>query len=302
MDKLCIDFQKKFVSKLIYDDSIFASIDPSVKLHDETKGNLLSSAASCLNVLGAQAHKPQELMEFLNSFGLNIETILEFPLGANVEGRVYNDRGFAIFEWIGPQVSPLNEVGGGRGQNRTSVDAFIIAQIDGKITQILIEWKFTEGKSRPLTMMKFSGTAGLERLRRYSNILAKWRGTDAFPFNFERDKGLGLADFSVDHLYQLLRMTLLAKTTLEIQIGDYKIEDYRIVHLSHSANYQIDILYDKYLVYSPGLQEYTGKRLYDAWSDILSGPEKAKFIGGHWDTAIQVIKDDRLRQYLNKRY
>ena len=175
MDKLTIEFQNQFKGKLIYDESVFYNVDSHVKLHDETKGHPLSSAAACINVLGSLMFKPEELINFLNHFGLEIEMLYEFPTNANVGGRNYSDKGYVVFEWIGPQESPINEKGGGRGLQRTSVDAFVIAKIKGKITQLLIEWKFTEGKSRPLTLEKFSGFRGLERLRRYSEILVPLR-------------------------------------------------------------------------------------------------------------------------------
>jgi hypothetical protein len=302
MDKLTIEFQSQFHDRLIYDPTILNCIDPAVKLHDETIGNPLSSSAACLNVLGSLMHQPKELLTFLNQFGLEIETIYEFPSYCVVGGRQYADSGYVIFEWVGPLISPINEKGGGRGFNRTSVDAFVMAKINGKITQLLIEWKFTEGKSRPLALEKFSGTRGIERLSRYSNILTALRGRETFPFRFKEEGGLGLPDFSPDHLYQLLRMTLLAKMTTPIQIGNLKIEDYRIVHLSHSANPEIEILHERYLQSSPGLKQYSGKKLYEVWTEILSDFEKERFKYGHWDVAIKEIKDNELRTYLSNRY
>ena len=302
MDKLTIEYQNQFKDRLIYYPSVFTCIDPQVKLHEDTKGHPLSSSAACLNVLGSMIHQPEELKNFLNQFGLEIEMIYEFPGNCNVGGRNYSDSGYVIFEWVGPQASPINEIGGSRGQRRTSVDAFVIAKIHGKITQLLIEWKFTEGKSRQLALEKFSGNKGIERLKRYSSILTEFRRKESFPFKFSEEGGLGLFDFSVDHLYQLLRMTLLAKMTTPIQIGNLSIEDYRMVHLSHSANKEIEILHDRYLQSSPGLKKYAGKKLYDVWTEILSPYEKEKFIYGHWDEAIQHIKDDELRLYLTNRY
>ena len=41
MDKLTMQFQRQFNTKLIYDDSVFQNIDPKVKLHEETKNNAL---------------------------------------------------------------------------------------------------------------------------------------------------------------------------------------------------------------------------------------------------------------------
>ena len=302
MDKLSYKFQKQFQSRLIYDESIFEDIDPKVKLHDETKKNPLSSAAACLNVLGSMRNDPDELKLFLNQFDLEIETLYSFPTNADVNGITYHDKGYVIFEWVGPQKSPINEKGGGRGFNRTSVDAYVLAKIDGKITQLLIEWKFTEGKSRPIALERFGGYKGIERLRRYSDILVLLRGENEFPFKFTDDKGLGLFDFSADHLYQLLRKILLAKMTTHIQVGSVRVQDYRIVHLSHSQNTEIEILHDKYLQSSPGLKKYAGRELYFVWSDILSEYEKERFKYGYWNLAIKNILNEDLKKYLSSRY
>ena len=302
MDKLCKEFQNAYLGKNIYDSAVFNHIAKSVNIHGEARKNPLSSAASCLNVLGSIAQKPDNLLPYLNSFGLNIQKLIPFPTGAKVGGEIYKDTGYVIFEWIGPKESPINERGGGRGLNRTSIDAYTLAMIDGKVTQLVIEWKFTEGKSRPLALERFSGLRGIERLRRYSSVLVEMRSGKSFPFRFEDEQGIGLYDFSADHLYQLLRMTLLAKTTTPITIGDIDVEDYRVVHLTHSKNDDINILYDKYLNFSPGLKKYSGQQLHEVWKDILSPSDKSKFIGAYWDEAIKNIPNNSLMKYLSERY
>ncbi|WP_129671239.1 hypothetical protein [Candidatus Chloroploca sp. Khr17] len=208
MNKLSIEYQKKFGANLIFNSSVFANIDPSVKLHDETKNHPLSSSASCLNVISSLLNDPDGLIKFLKSCGLEIEELYRFSGATSFEGRNYNDKGYAIFEWVGPQESPINEKGGGRGQSRTSIDAFLLGKVDGKTTQILIEWKFTEGLSRNITLGRFCGQKGIERLRRYSLILAELRKSKDFPFDFDEEYRigkiesiLGLYDFSPDHLY-----------------------------------------------------------------------------------------------------
>jgi hypothetical protein len=159
MNKLSLDYQSRFKGKLLYDNEFLKSgaIDPDVQVHDEAERHPLSSAGSCINVLGSLTFKPIELTNFLNSFGLNINQVIKFPTGANIGGRVYQDKGYVIFEWVGPLSSPINEVGGKRGSRRTSIDAYVLAEIEGKLTQLLIEWKFTEGLSRPLELERFSG-------------------------------------------------------------------------------------------------------------------------------------------------
>lgn len=309
MNKLTLEFQKQFATNLIFDLSVLERIDPSVKLHDETIRHPLSSSAACLNVIGSMANKPGELIKFLGSFGLEIEELLEFPSPVSFGDRLYRDKGYAVFEWIGPLKSPINEPGGGRGQNRTSIDAFVLGKIDGKITQILIEWKFTEGLSRPLVLGRFCGKKGVERLRRYSPILAELRRQDDFPFDFDDEYGLsdprsllGIYDFSPDHLYQLLRMTLLAKKTIGTNLGRYTLQDYRIVHLTHSQNNKINTLQPEYLKLSPGLQRFSGRQLHEVWKELLSPRDKEKFISGFWDKAIGMIENNKLRDYLSERY
>ncbi len=309
MDKLTIDYQKKFEGKLIYDPEVLKRIDPRVKLHEETESHPMSSSASCLNVLGSMGENPEDLKEFLNSFGLKIDRLIEFPYGAKVKGSGYedcldyNDRGYVVFEWIGPKRSLINEGSkGGRGNMRTSIDAFVLAKIEGKITQVLIEWKFIEGIFRPMKNFVFSGLRGVERLRRYSGILQRLRKKKSFPYNFSQEGGIGISDFGVDHLYQLLRMTLLAKMTTPIKIGEIPVSDYRIVHLTHSENQELKTLQDHHLVQSPGLKSFSGEKLHDFWRGILVESEKEKFTGTHWDKAIARIKDDNLKRYLNERY
>ncbi len=311
MNKLTMEFQKRFSENLLFERSVLERIDPAVKLHPETYNHPLSSSAACLNVLGSLGNDPVGLIKFLGSFGLEIEEVYEFPSGASFGGRVYCDKGYAIFEWIGPQDSPINEKAGGRGYIRTSVDAFVLGKVDGKTTQILIEWKFTEGVSRDLVLGRFCGGEGIERLRRYSQVLAELRNDGDLPFNFHNEyessspkSWLALYDFSPDHLYQLLRLTLLAKKTTrkEQKLGKYVLEDYRIIHLTHSQNTRINVLHPEYLTLSPGIRHLAGKELHEVWKTLLSPGDSERFLYGYWDKAIDTIEDDQLRAYLSERY
>lgn len=309
MNKLSLDFQKQFAANLIFAPSALDDIDPAVKLHEETLKHPLSSSAACLNVLGPLARSSTGLVRFLRAFGLDVEELYQFPSPVSVGDRVYRDQGYVVFEWVGPRRSPINERAGGRGHNRTSVDAFLIGKVDGKTTQILVEWKFTEGTSRALVLGRFAGRKGVERLRRYSMVLADLRKAGDFPFDFQEDcsssrpaSALGLYDFSPDHLYQLLRMTLLAKKTVGLAVGLYTLEDYRIVHLTHSQNDRLNILHPEYLTFSPGLQCFAGQPLHDVWKALLSPGERHRFHAGYWDGAVHTIEDEAHRAYLTERY
>ena len=299
MDKLNYSYQKKWINMPFYDEKTVDKIDSNVQLHKDIKSGV-SSAAACINVLGNLSNS--DLLKFLNSFDLNIEEIIEFPYNVNVGDEIYNDIGLVVFEWIGPKKSPIFENGGKRGSQKTSVDGFVIAKINNKITQILIEWKFMEKYSADEQIQRFSGLKGNERLKRYSSCLAILRKSKLFPFRFKEEGGLGLYDFGYDPFYQLLRMTLLAKMTTPINIGHLKIEDYRILHITHSDNHKLNILNTLNLKYCPGLFEYIGRQIHEVWIDLLSDYEKEKFRFGFWNQSLDSIDDSDLKSYLNERY
>lgn len=298
------EYQSKWADMQFFDKSILSRIDPGVKLHTEL-AHVRSSAASCINVLGnlGKEENKSDLIKFLNHFGLNVEEIIPFPSGVDVNGECYYDEGNVIFEWVGPLKSPINEAGGKRGQHRTSVDAYILAKAEGKVTQLLIEWKFTETYHGRTYTHKFGGLRGNERLRRYSTVLANLRKAKDFPFDMRSEDTFGLADLGYEPLYQLLRMTLLAKTTTPMYLtSDILVEDYRIVHLSHSQNAGLNYLSEKHLIFSPGLRNMAGKSLHESWRTIITESENCKFFGGYWDEAIEVISDTPLKKYLKERF
>lgn len=299
MDKLSKSYQEKWNNKSFYNDKIIDNIDKAVQLHQDIKSGV-SSAAACINVLGNLSKL--DLINYLNSFDLSIDDIVEFPTDANIGGEIYNDKGLVVFEWIGPKKSPINEKGGMRGSRKTSVDGLVIAKINNKITQILIEWKFTESYSSEDKIQKFAGFKGNERLKRYATCLAQLRNSPDFPFRFEEESGIGLYDFGYEPIYQLLRMTLLAKMTTPIAIGPINIEDYRILHITHSENNKLNILNDSNLSLCPGLNQYSGQMIHDVWVDLLSKYEKNKFRFGYWNQSFDLIEDYNLKQYLIERY
>ena len=264
----------------------------------------MSSAAACINVIGGIATNKADLIAFLNHFGLGVEDIIPFEKGATYGRRTYNDQGNVILEWVGPLVSPILEVGGSRGHLRTSVDAYILAVIGGTVTQLLIEWKFTECYDTPRQLQKFAGVAGNERLRRYSSCLARLRKVRAFPFNMTYEGGMGLYDLGYEPYFQLLRFTLLAKLTTPFTFDDGpEVSDYRVIHLSHSKNDALNILSKTHVSCSPGLKDQAGKSMCEAWKDrILTRDEAMKFNHGHWDEALEVVSDSGLKRYLLERY
>jgi hypothetical protein len=300
LNKLKDSFQKKFSGNQFVNENIRSGISANVKLHNELM-HIRSSAASCLNVCGYLNQHPDDIIPFFNQFGLNIQKVIDFPTNVNYGGEIYDDRGPIVFEWIGPKRSPINEKGGSRGQSRTSIDAFMLAEINSRVTQLLIEWKFTETYNSESYTHKFGGTKGIERLRRYSSVLTKLRNS-SFPFKFCQEDKIGLYDFSYEPFYQLLRMTLLAKMTTPANLGSLRIDDYKIIHLFHSENNDLNTLSKTHLEYSPGLKSFIGNSLHDTWIELLDDKEKEHHVMGLWNTALNVLSDNKDKEYLIDRY
>lgn len=300
-------FEKAFLdtwrNRQFYDERVLESVGEKVELHGQCKTNPRSSAAACLNVLGSLSTNPEELKNYLNSFGLGIKEIIKFPSGIDLDGEVYDDHGYVVFEWIGPGKSPINETYGKRGENRTSVDAYVLARIDGRVTQIFIEWKFTETYLEPKHINLFRGLRGIERLRRYSTVLKELRYKQDFPLKMSEEQGLGLHELGYEPLLQLLRMTLLAVKTTPIEFSTkLKVDDYRILYLNHSQNAELIQLP---LQIASTFSESTkvGLTFSDAWSNhVLSSDASAKFVSGYWNESLDVICDADLKKYLVERY
>lgn len=292
------NYQEQYRENQFYNKEILSGISSNVKLHDEYN-NPLSSAASCLNVMGFLNQNKKQIIPFFKEFGIEIDEIIDFPSGVNYEGEIYDDKGPIIFEWIGPKKSPINEKGGSRGQNKTSVDAYFICKIKGKITQILIEWKFTEKYNSGKMLHNFGGLKGVERIRRYSSVLAKQRERN-FPFNFKEEDTIGIQDFSYEPFYQLLRMTLLAKETTPTRIGTIDIEDYTVLHLVHSENTELLRIKPDQIRYCPGIFSEKTQDFHELWISLLNESEKKHFKYGYWNKAIAQLDD--FKHYLKERY
>ena len=300
MNKLKDDFQKEYSKKQFVYENILKGISTNVKFHNALM-NVRSSAAACLNVLVYLNHNPNDIIPFFNQIGLDIQKVIDFPQNVVYGGEKYDDEGPIVFEWIGPKKSPINEKGGSRGQNRTSIDAYMLAKINGKITQLFIEWKFTEMYNSESYAHKFGGKKGIERLRRYSDILAKLRNGN-FPFKLNEEDKIGLSDFSYEPFYQLLRMTLLARMTTPTNLNSLRIDDYKIIHLTHSENNDLNFLSETHLKYSPGLKGFIGNSLHDTWIELLDDQEKEHHIMGFWNNALNVLSTNEDKEYLVQKY
>lgn len=293
--------------------------------------NPISSQACCINFFYPfiDENEKESLKELLNCMGLEVEEVytikenskfynpnetVQFSLLENYTPKeedkiiTYPDKGNVIFEWIGPYKSPTGENSGYlRGHQRTSIDAYILARIKGKITQLLIEWKFCESYSSRHNTGKFLGAKGIERLSRYAPLIARDRmlGKDIL-FNLDEIDHWGLYDICYEPFYQLLRQHMLAKETLGMKFGDYYIQDYRVIHLTHSKNFKLNILNESQTEYSKGLQMFIGEEIHAIWEKLLHSTSKNKFIGAYWDKVFLEFKPNKKLKkwydFIKKRY
>lgn len=262
----------------------------------------ISSQASCLNFWYPflNPDMKDELAELLKCFGIDVDKIITIGPDWMFNNTLYKDCGNVIFEWIGPETSPIGEENGYmRGHHRTSIDAYILAVINGKVTQILIEWKFTEHYSSKHNTGKFLGGKGVERLSRYSPIIARDRkaGKDIL-FKLANIDDWGLYDVCYEPFYQLLRQHMLGQETVGMKFGPHLIEDYIVLHLSHSKNTKLNILQEKHCTYSKGLKPFIGEELHSIWKQLLNENQKKHFIGGYWDKVFErYIPSEKLIQW-----
>ena len=85
--------------------------------------------------------------------------------------------------------------------------------------------------------------------------------------------------------------------------GDIRIEDYKIVHLTHSNNEALKCLKADYLEYSPGLRLHSNRELHDVWqNEILVPNERQHFVCGYWNKALSQLSNSDLKDYLMERY
>ncbi|HSA05991.1 MAG TPA: hypothetical protein P5556_02300 [Candidatus Gastranaerophilales bacterium] len=294
MNVLSKDYQQKWQGNNLLTPKMWELFRKNrIKAHNGIN-NPISSQACCMNFWYPFITEEQKenLRDFLEVFGIKAQKILTFKPNSTFYDCIYPDSGNVLFEWIGPIRSPIGENDGYmRGHQRTSIDAYILAKINNRVTQILIEWKFTESYSSRHNTGKFLGAKGIERLARYAPIIAKYRewGKEIL-FNLDEIDYWGLYDICYEPFYQLLRQHLLAQETLGRRFGDYYIEDYIIMHLSHSQNHKLNILTENQAEYSKGLAKHVGREIHEIWHGLLSNGHKNKFIGEYWDLCFQKYK------------
>ena len=175
----------------------FAFPSSPIQWHQH-KNHALSSQVCCVNFLGPLMHRPDLLASVIQS-ALGID----HPQMLSVSKDRHGTDIFVDFEWIGA-ANHLGEwpVNGRatRGANATSADAAVrLRASDGKLTTVLIEWKFTESYGQPI-----NPRGNETRIRRYADKAF-------FPDGpFRSDLALHVQDFFWEPFYQLARQQMLA--------------------------------------------------------------------------------------------
>jgi len=81
------------------------------------------------------------------------------------------------------------------------------------------------------------------------------------------------------------------------------VNDYRVIHLSHSKNDALNVLSKTHVGCSPGLTDRAGSLMCEVWKHrILTQDEAMRFRHGYWDEALPVVSDSGLKTYLLERY
>jgi len=206
-------------------------------------GHLLDSQVQCVNTLLSLAAQPDLGLAFARTVEPQAHELVEVEDGSVV-----------AFEWIGAR-DYLGERRGrpaARGRFTTSIDAFLVARrVDGGLTGIIVEWKFTESYDRPV---RFRGPGGTDRREVYRAMYEAPGG----PF---RTRPPIEAYFHEPH-YQLLRLVLLAQGMVEA--GELGMDRAVVVHAVPHGNRTL-------LETVPDGLSHLGSTVPEVWGELVGG-------------------------------
>jgi hypothetical protein len=159
--------------------------------------NLLSSQVACLNVLLPLANDPDALTAMLRLLDPAVVSVV-----AVCDGHV-SSPSLVEFEWVASKgFRSLEGTYATRGQRVTSTDAFLVARLrTGELRAYLMEWKYVETGTE---VDKGLGSQGDTRRSRYRALFDQVFTPNAV-----------LNDYLIDPVYQLMRLSLLARKILD---------------------------------------------------------------------------------------
>ncbi|MDR0438179.1 MAG: hypothetical protein LBH22_07765 [Bacteroidales bacterium] len=258
---------------------------------DKPTGHVLSSQIACINHLFAIKNDKDTVLEVLQKITKKpFEKVLpiecdEYP--AYISFEVVTDKDY-LNESKDNQ--PLT-----RGSNCTSIDAFILAKLNGKKWLIPIEWKYTEhyGDTKSADKSIESTTkrpnAGKERLNRYKNLISNSK-----QLKLKKDDYTSSVYF-FEPFYQLMRQTLWAEQLIDNEKDErIKADDFLHIHVIPKEN---DELLEKNY-------KHFGKNMLQTWQNCLTDKSKYQIVDPF--EIVEIIKQNRnytpLAEYLTQRY
>ena len=211
----------------------------------------LSSQVCCLNILAPLARRPELLARVVHR-ALGVAEPEMMPVETGPDGQPL----YVGFEWTGRSDYLSEWPSGGtatRGANATSADAVLRFRTGGRVTTVLVEWKYTETYGAPLDPV-----GNPTRLRRYTGKAFAPDGP------VRADLNLGIADFFWEPFYQLLRQQMLAWRMQDAQ--EDGADRVLVLHLSPRQNAKL------HRVTAPALKRF-GDDAFAAFRAVLVRPE-----------------------------
>jgi len=239
-------------------------------------GHILSSQIQCLNFLFALRKDKNTSLKLAQLFDEEINNVL--PVIGD------QDESFIAFEFVYENEKLINETDDGsqRGCFCTSIDAFIIAEKNGKKLLIPIEWKFTESYLKESNKALEIGK-GKTRQTRYNQLI---KNSTQLKSDFDLESSV----YYYEPFYEFMRQTLLVEQMVKAGIAD----DYLHVVVIPSQN--LDLLGNNYTCSTQDLKT--------TWNNCLNHQSKFKIIESKLvlNLIAQLPQYNKLSDYLKARY
>lgn len=241
--------------------------------------NPLSSQIACLNHLFYIKNNYDAVLKLAQNINTNISNVYI------LENDTEQTRGYISFEVVS-EFDHLNESRRkdgklSRGSNCTSIDAIILAELDGERTLLVIEWKYVEKYSNE---DKSQSKGGETRKKRYDDLIknSKFIKSDI-------DENI----YYTEPFYQLMRQTLWAEQMIKKenqQKEKIQASDFIHIHVIPNGNTSL-------------LQKVYSKKggLVETWQYYLTEPNKYVHIDPQ-NLLKGIVLPDKLKEYLNNRY
>lgn len=246
-------------------------------------GHVLSSQIACINHLFYIRNDKETVIQMIKNLSSNFTDVLEIPTDK------YNPA-YIQFEAVSDN-DYLNEGEPTRGNNCTSIDAFVYAQHrDGSKWIIPIEWKYTEhydnqNKAIEGYQIDSINCKGEIRKRRYTQLID----------NSSQLESVDHTCYYFEPFYQLMRQTLWAEQLVKNRDREtIKADNYLHVHVIPAEN--ADLLHKTYKCSGEDMETTWRSHLKDKSKYLIISPENLL------SDSLNNLQYSELRNYLMTRY